>query len=87
MHNQANNWDNIFKYSSSDKLSHAAFSYLKPNIVSCGSDSGELRLFDFETKSLSRMFLEHTDKITGIKFSQINDALMISSGLDKRLNF
>lgn len=33
------------------------------------------------------MFLEHTDKITGIKFSHINDALMISSGLDKRLNF
>jgi len=33
------------------------------------------------------MFLEHTDKITGIKFSQINDALMISSGMDKRLNF
>jgi len=33
------------------------------------------------------MFLEHTDKITGIKFSHINDALMISAGLDKRLNF
>jgi len=60
---------------------------LRKNLVCCGSESGELRLFDFESKKLNRMFLEHTDKITGIKFSQINDALMISSGMDKRLNF
>lgn len=84
---ESKKWDVAFKYSSSDKLSNCAFSQLKNNLVACGSDSGELRLFDFEAKKLSRMFLEHTDKITGIKFSQINDALMISSGLDKRLNF
>lgn len=87
IHDRQNDWENVFKYSCSDRISKTAFSYLKNNLVSCGSLSGELRLFDYEAQKLNRMFLEHIDEITGIKFSQINDALLISCGMDKRLNF
>mmetsp|Transcript_63682 Transcript_63682/g.54005 ORF Transcript_63682/g.54005 Transcript_63682/m.54005 type:complete len:217 (+) Transcript_63682:348-998(+) len=87
IHDRQKEWENVFKYSCSDRISKTAFSYLKNNLVSCGSLSGELRLFDFEAQKLNRMFLEHIDEITGIKFSQINDSLLISAGMDKRLNF
>jgi len=43
---ESRKWETAFKYSSSDKLSYTSFSLLKQNVVSCGSDSGELRLFD-----------------------------------------
>lgn len=64
------------------------FSHFKKSLLGAVSDDGALNLWDSNTKKLSTSFAsDHKGPATGLSFSPMNDMLLCSVGLDKRIVF
>jgi protein NEDD1 len=58
------------------------------NLLAVGLDSGSLKLLDVLNYDVKQEFKEvHSDAITGISFSPINKMLLVTVGLDCKINF
>lgn len=58
------------------------------NLLAIGSESGSLKLLDIISLEIKQEFKEvHSDAITGINFSPINKMLLVTVGLDCKINF
>lgn len=51
------------------------------------SDSGTLSLWDTKEKKILKTFQDHRAPATGLAFSPLNDMLLCSTGLDKKIIF
>lgn len=78
----------LMKWQSTQSISKTRLSKLKSDIVCYASESGELSLLDINSANTSlNTFEGHSSMITGISFSYIHDALLVSCSLDKQINF
>ncbi|OXB59837.1 hypothetical protein ASZ78_012391 [Callipepla squamata] len=76
-----------FGYSSSQPIRHLKYSSFKKSLLGSVSDSGNVTLWDVNTQNPYRNF-ENTHKAPAseICFSPVNELLLVTVGLDKRIN-
>lgn len=64
------------------------FSHFKKSLLGAVSDDSALNLWDSNTRKLFTSFAtDHKAPATGLSFSPMNDMLLCSVGLDKRIVF
>ena len=61
------------------------FNQFKKSLLGSVSDDGGVSLWDCNTRQLINTFPSHRAPATGLSFSPINDILLMSVGLDKRI--
>jgi protein NEDD1 len=61
------------------------YSYYKKSLLGCCSDSGTVALWDTNTRQMVHSFDEHAAPALGLAFSPVNETLLMSVGLDKKL--
>ena len=61
------------------------YSYYKKSLLACSSDSGIVALWDTTTRQLVHKFDEHVVPSMGLAFSPVNETLLMSIGLDKKV--
>lgn len=76
-----------FGYNSSQPIRHLKYSSFKKSLLGSVSDSGNVTLWDVNTQNPYRNF-ENTHKAPAseICFSPVNELLLVTVGLDKRIN-
>uniref|UniRef100_A0A8C5N500 Protein NEDD1 n=1 Tax=Leptobrachium leishanense TaxID=445787 RepID=A0A8C5N500_9ANUR len=75
-----------FGHGSSQPIRHLKYSYVKKFLLGTVSDSGSVTLWDANTQSPYHMFESaHKAPASGICFSPVNDLLLVTIGLDKRI--
>lgn len=63
------------------------YSYTKKSLLAAVLDNGQVNLWDTNTRRLIQSFTDtHKAPVMGVAFSPINEMLMITAGLDKRIN-
>lgn len=63
------------------------YSHFTHNLLASASRSGAVALWDSNDRKLLRTFTEHNLSSTCLSFSPLNDMLLSSTGLDKRIIF
>jgi len=63
------------------------YSYFQRTLLASISDSGAVNLWDTKERKLVKTFNDHKSPGTGLSFSPLNDMLLCSTGLDKRIIF
>lgn len=63
------------------------YSHFTHNLLASAGGSGAVTLWDTTEKKLLRTFGEHNSSSTSLSFSPLNDMLLSSTGLDKRIIF
>ena len=74
--------------SASQAVRDVQFSYFKKSLLGAVSDDGALNLWDCNTRKIIASFSsDHKAPATGLSFSPVNDMLLASVGLDKKIVF
>ena len=68
-------------------IKQVQFNKFKRSLLGSVSDDGSVSLWDCNTRQLVNTFPSHRAPATGLSFSPINDILLLSIGLDKRITF
>lgn len=63
------------------------YSHFVRSLLASINDSGAVSLWDTKEKKLTKTFTDHKGPGTKVSFSPLNDMLLCSSGLDKRIIF
>ncbi|XP_056430456.1 protein NEDD1 [Hyla sarda] len=75
-----------FGHGSSQPIRHLRYSNVKKFLLGAASDSGSVTLWDAHSQSPVHMFEStHKAPASGICFSPVNDLLLVTIGLDKRV--
>ncbi|KAM4036106.1 protein NEDD1 [Anomaloglossus baeobatrachus] len=75
-----------FGHGSSQPVRHLRYSHVKKFLLGAASDSGSVTLWDAHSQNPVHMFdSAHKAPASGICFSPVNDLLMVTIGLDKRI--
>ncbi|XP_069620553.1 protein NEDD1 isoform X2 [Ranitomeya imitator] len=75
-----------FGHGSSQPIRHLRYSYVKKFLLGAASDSGSVTLWDAHSQNPLHMFdSAHKAPASGICFSPVNDLLLVTIGLDKRI--
>ncbi|XP_073413040.1 protein NEDD1 isoform X2 [Dendrobates tinctorius] len=75
-----------FGHGSSQPIRHLRYSYVKKFLLGAASDSGSVTLWDAHSQKPLHMFdSAHKAPASGICFSPVNDLLLVTIGLDKRI--
>ncbi|CAH2277600.1 NEDD1 [Pelobates cultripes] len=75
-----------FGHGSSQPIRHVKYSFIKKFLLGAVSDSGSVTLWDVNTQSPYHMFdSAHKAPASGICFSPVNELLLVTIGLDKRI--
>ncbi|KAM9313210.1 protein NEDD1 [Gastrophryne carolinensis] len=89
LHNVTTNLSSTpFGHGSSQPIRHLKYSYVKKFLLGAVSDSGSVTLWDAHSQNPVHMFESaHKAPASGICFSPVNDLLLVTVGLDKRIIF
>ena len=63
------------------------YSLFSKALLASVSETGSLYLWDTKDNTLVKQFTEHKAPATGISFSPVNEMLLCSTGLDKKILF
>ncbi|XP_077121634.1 protein NEDD1 isoform X2 [Ranitomeya variabilis] len=75
-----------FGHGSSQPIRHLRYSHVKKFLLGAASDSGSVTLWDAHSQNPLHMFdSAHKAPASGICFSPVNDLLLVTIGLDKRI--
>ncbi|XP_073507677.1 protein NEDD1 [Phyllobates terribilis] len=75
-----------FGHGSSQPIRHLRYSYVKKFLLGAASDSGSVTLWDAHSQNpLHKFESAHKAPASGICFSPVNDLLLVTIGLDKRI--
>ncbi|KAM3927010.1 protein NEDD1 [Leptodactylus fuscus] len=75
-----------FGHGSSQPIRQLRYSYVKKFLLGAASDSGSVTLWDAHSQNPVHMFdSAHKAPASGICFSPVNDLLLVTIGLDKRI--
>ncbi|KAG9490482.1 hypothetical protein GDO78_006035 [Eleutherodactylus coqui] len=75
-----------FGHGSSQPIRHLRYSYVKKFLLGAASDSGSVTLWDAHSQNPLHVFdSAHKAPASGICFSPVNDLLLVTIGLDKRI--
>ncbi|XP_072257286.1 protein NEDD1 isoform X2 [Pyxicephalus adspersus] len=87
LHNVTTNFSSTpFGHGSSQPIRHLKYSYVKKFLLGAVSDSGSVTLWDAHSQNPYHMFESaHKAPASGICFSPVNDLLLVTIGLDKRI--
>ncbi|KAM8974543.1 protein NEDD1 isoform 1-T2 [Pelodytes ibericus] len=87
LHNVTTNLSGTpFGHGSSQPIRHLKYSFVKKSMLGTVSDSGSVTLWDANTQSSYHLFESaHKAPASGICFSPVNDLLLVTIGLDKRI--
>ncbi|OCT87582.1 protein NEDD1 [Xenopus laevis] len=87
LHNVTTNLSSTpFGHGSSQPIQHLKYSYVKKSLLGTVSDSGSVTLWDANSHIPYHVFESaHKAPTSGICFSPVNDLLMVTIGLDKRI--
>ena len=68
------------------KVCQVRYSNFKKSLLASCSDSGAVCLWDTNKRSLTHAFTDsHTSPAMGLAFSPLNEMLLMSVGLDKKI--
>ncbi|XP_044133207.1 protein NEDD1 isoform X1 [Bufo gargarizans] len=87
LHNVTTNLSSApFGHGSNQPIRHLKYSYIKKFLLGAASDSGSVMLWDAHSQNPVHMFdSAHKAPASGISFSPVNDLLLVTIGLDKRI--
>ncbi|KAM4749556.1 protein NEDD1 [Rhinophrynus dorsalis] len=87
LHNVTTNLSSTpFGHGSSQPIRHLKYSYVKKSLLGTVSDSGSVTLWDVNSQNPYHVFESaHKAPASGICFSPVNDLLLVTIGLDKRI--
>ncbi|XP_075712883.1 protein NEDD1 isoform X2 [Rhinoderma darwinii] len=87
LHNVTTNLSSApFGHGSSQPIRHLRYSYVKKFLLGAASDSGSVTLWDAHSQNPLHVFdSAHKAPASGICFSPLNDLLLVTIGLDKRM--
>ncbi|XP_073476365.1 protein NEDD1 [Aquarana catesbeiana] len=87
LHNVTTNLSSTpFGHGSSQPIRHLKYSYVKKFLLGAVSDTGCVTLWDAHSQNPYHMFEgAHKAPASGICFSPVNDLLLVTIGLDKRI--
>ncbi|XP_053319096.1 protein NEDD1 [Spea bombifrons] len=87
LHNVTTNLSSTpFGHGSSQPIRHLKYSFVKKFMLGTVSDSGSVTLWDANSQTPYHMFEStHKAPASGICFSPVNDLLLVTIGLDKRI--
>ncbi|KAE8615216.1 hypothetical protein XENTR_v10008444 [Xenopus tropicalis] len=87
LHNVTTNLSSTpFGHGSSQPIRHLKYSYVKKSLLGTVSDSGSVTLWDANSQNPYHVFESaHKAPASGICFSPVNDLLLVTIGLDKRI--
>ncbi|XP_068132997.1 protein NEDD1 isoform X2 [Hyperolius riggenbachi] len=87
LHNVTTNLSSTpFGHGSSQPIRHLKYSYVKKFLLGAVSDSGSVTMWDTHSQNPFHMFEgAHKAPASGICFSPLNDLLLVTIGLDKRI--
>ncbi|XP_030070945.1 protein NEDD1 [Microcaecilia unicolor] len=87
LHNVTTNLSSTpFGHGSSQPIRHLKYSFLKKSLLGSVSDGGTVTLWDANTQNAFHVFDNaHKAPASGICFSPVNDLLLVTIGLDKRI--
>ncbi|XP_066447561.1 protein NEDD1 isoform X1 [Eleutherodactylus coqui] len=75
-----------FGHGSSQPIRHLRYSYVKKFLLGAASDTGSVTLWDAHSQNPLHVFdSAHKAPASGICFSPVNDLLLVTIGLDKRI--
>ena len=74
----------IMSEDSESALTSTKFNNVKQSMVGACADNGLLAFWDINTAKELQKFSEHKAPATGMAFSPVNEALVLTAGLDKR---
>lgn len=69
------------------KIDKVKFSKFLPNIISCGGDAGIIQVMDINSEKNICKFENHSAPIKGLEFSHVNNMLLCSASLDRKIIF
>ncbi|KAG8439496.1 hypothetical protein GDO86_005632 [Hymenochirus boettgeri] len=87
LHNVTTNLSSTpFGHGSSQPIRHLKYSFVKKSLLGTVSDSGSVTLWDANSQNPYHVFESaHKAPSSGICFSPVNDLLLVTIGLDKRI--
>ncbi|KAM5169989.1 protein NEDD1 [Mantella aurantiaca] len=87
LHNVTTNLSSTpFGHGSSQPIRHLKYSFVKKYLLGAVSDTGSVTLWDTHSQNPYHMFESiHKAPASGICFSPVNDLLLVTVGLDKRI--
>ena len=70
-----------------DRINCLGYSFFTHSLLASGDGSGSVSLWDVNDRKLLKSFTDHNLPATSLSFSPLNDMLLCSTGLDKRIIF
>jgi WD40 repeat protein len=69
------------------KIDKVRFSKLSPEVIACGGDAGIVQAWDINKEITICKFDNHSALIKGLEFSHVNNMLLCSNSLDRKIIF
>merc|ERR1712000_115305 len=69
------------------KIDKIRFSKFLPEVIACGGEAGVVQAWDINTEKTICKFDNHSAPIKGLEFSSVNNMLLCSNSLDRKVIF
>jgi WD40 repeat protein len=69
------------------KIDKIRFSKFLPEVIACGGEAGIVQAWDINTEKTICKFDNHSAPIKGLEFSSVNNMLLCSNSLDRKVVF